>query len=149
MAGVEQPNKLHQNEAMLTLSAQMVPRFRKTIHVTGRMHQNGTDTPRKRESTKRRHALACSVRLQFRPEGDRVGVDVVDQFDYYHLVMTDGNPERASMLALALEHCAKPGDLAPKRYRYRLGPRPTRRLQREDESALRGRSAALKLHGHQ
>lgn len=65
--------------------------------------------------TKRRHALACSVRLQFRPEGDRVRVDVADQLVYYDLVRTDGNPERAGMLALALEHCEKPGDLALKR----------------------------------
>jgi hypothetical protein len=65
--------------------------------------------------TKRRHALACSVRLQFRPEGDRVRVDVADQLVYYDLVRTVGNPERAGMLALALEHCVKPGDLALKR----------------------------------
>lgn len=65
--------------------------------------------------TKRRHALACSVRLQFRPEGDRIRVDVADQLVYYDLVRANGNPERAGMLALALEHCEKPGDLALKR----------------------------------
>ena len=65
--------------------------------------------------TKHRLALACSVRLQFRPEGDRVRVYVADQLVYYDLVRTHGNPERAGMLALALEHCEKPGDLALKR----------------------------------
>lgn len=65
--------------------------------------------------TKRRYALACSVRLQFRSEGDQVRVDVDDHLVYYDLVRTEGNPERAGMLALALEHCVKPGDLALKR----------------------------------
>lgn len=65
--------------------------------------------------TKRRHALACSVRLQFRPEGDQVRVEVADQLVFYDLVRVDGNPERAGMLALALEHCNQPGDLALKR----------------------------------
>lgn len=65
--------------------------------------------------TKRRYALACSVRLQFRPEGDHVRVDVADHLVYYDLVRTEGNPERAGILALALEHCAKPGDLTLKR----------------------------------
>ena len=73
------------------------------------------DTSYSHLPTKRLHALACSVRLQFRPEGDRVRVDVADQLVYYDLVRTDGNPERAGVLALVLEQCVKPGDLALKR----------------------------------
>lgn len=65
--------------------------------------------------TRRRHALACSVRLQFHLEGDRVRVDVADHLVYYDLVRTNGNPERAGILALAMEHCSRPGDLALKR----------------------------------
>lgn len=65
--------------------------------------------------TKRRHALACSVRLQFCPEGERVRVNVADHLVYYDLVKTEGNPELAGILALVGEHCSKPGDLALKR----------------------------------
>lgn len=65
--------------------------------------------------TARRHALACSLRLQFRPEGDHVRVHVDDRLVYYDLVRTEGNPERAGMLALVLEHSNSLGDLALKR----------------------------------
>lgn len=73
------------------------------------------DTSYTYHPTKRRHALACSLRLQFRPEGDQVRVHVDDQLVYYDLVHAEGNPERAGMLALALEHCNTIGDLALKR----------------------------------
>lgn len=65
--------------------------------------------------TRRRHALACSLRLQFRPEGEHVRVHVDDELVYYDLVHAEGNPERAGMLALALEHSNTLGDLALKR----------------------------------
>lgn len=65
--------------------------------------------------TRRRHALACSLRLQFRSEKDQVRVEVADHLVYYDLVRTTDNPERAGILALALEHCVRLGDLALKR----------------------------------
>jgi len=73
------------------------------------------DTSYSYHPTSRRHALACSLRLQFRPEGDHVRVHVDDRLVYYDLVRTEGNPERAGMLALVFEHSNSPGDLALKR----------------------------------
>jgi hypothetical protein len=73
------------------------------------------DTSYTYHPTRRRHALACTLRLQFRPEGEHVRVHVDDRLVYYDLVHAEGNPERAGMLALVLEHSNSLGDLALER----------------------------------
>ncbi|WP_411879909.1 hypothetical protein [Polaromonas sp. YR568] len=73
------------------------------------------DTSYTYHPTRYRHALACSIRLQFMPEGEQVRVHVDDKLVYYDLMHAEGNPERAGMLALALEHSNTLGDLALKR----------------------------------